>query len=287
MASLRAAATGLCTSQTIRGSARAASTRGVAPVSSPCSARIVLNPAAARPAAARRLRLSTRAEATGGSTAVATPVVKIDNFRDPFATIVTVEYGDHVGELLETITALKNLNLNIRRAKVTVHNSSSLGVNTNTFYITESDTSEKIVKSARLEEIRLTVLSSLVATFPESAVMMGGSKPTDSELTPPLGRRRAVVQTLIGVEEAPNGAASLLRITTADRPGLLVDIVRVLKDINLNVVSAEVDTVGAEARDEFFVTYHGEPLTTPMITLVTNALQYYLSLSEVAKEESY
>jgi hypothetical protein len=45
--------------------------------------------------------------------------------------------------------------------------------------------------------------------------------------------------------------------------------------------------VGSEARDEFFVTYHGEPLATPMVTLVQNALQYYLSLSEVAKEESY
>ena len=31
----------------------------------------------------------------------------------------------------------------------------------------------------------------------------------------------------------------------------------------------------------------GEPLSTPMITLVTNALQYYLSLQEVAREESY
>jgi hypothetical protein len=44
-----------------------------------------------------------------------------------------------------------------------------------------------------------------------------------------LGRRRSVVPTLINVAEAPNGAASLLKITTADRPGLLVDIVRVLK----------------------------------------------------------
>ena len=61
----------------------------------------------------------------------------------------------------------------------------------------------------------------------------------------------------------------------------------VLKDVNLNVVSAEIDTVGPTAQDEFFVTYHGEPLTTPMVTLVTNALQYYLSLAEVAKEESY
>lgn len=36
-------------------------------------------------------------------------------------------------------------------------------------------------------------------------------------------------------------------------------------------------------------THHvqGEPLSTPMVTLVTNALQYYLSLAEVAKEESY
>ena len=62
---------------------------------------------------------------------------------------------------------------------------------------------------------------------------------------------------------------------------------QVLKDINVNVVSGEIDTLGDQAQDEFFVTYHGEPLGGPMTQLVTNALQYYLSLSEVAKEESY
>lgn len=55
----------------------------------------------------------------------------------------------------------------------------------------------------------------------------------------------------------------------------------------MNVVSAEVDTIGEDAIDEFFVTYHGEPLNPPMVQLVTNALQYYLSLNEVATEESY
>lgn len=45
--------------------------------------------------------------------------------------------------------------------------------------------------------------------------------------------------------------------------------------------------MGNEAKDEFFITYHGEPLNSPMVLLVTNALQYYLSLAEVAKEESY
>lgn len=49
----------------------------------------------------------------------------------------------------------------------------------------------------------------------------------------------------------------------------------------------QVDTVGTQAKDEFFITYHGEPLNASMVQLVTNALQYYLSLAEVEKEESY
>ena len=39
--------------------------------------------------------------------------------------------------------------------------------------------------------------------------------------------------------------------------------------------------------DTFFVTYHGEPLNTSMVQLVTNALQYYLSLNDVDSVESY
>lgn len=64
-------------------------------------------------------------------------------------------------------------------------------------------------------------------------------------------------------------------ISCVPRPGLLVDVVSVLKDINVNVVSAEIDTIGNEARDEFFVTYHGEPLNGPMVQLVTNSLQVW------------
>lgn len=92
--------------------------------------------------------------------------------------------------------------------------------------------------------------------------------------THPLGpKARAVVQTTIEVRESPNGSCSILYVVTTDRPGLLVDIVSVLKDINVNVVSAEIETIGDEARDEFFVTYHGEPLNGPMVQLVTNSLQ--------------
>jgi UTP:GlnB (protein PII) uridylyltransferase len=211
-----------------------------------------------------------------------TPFLKIDNMSDAFATKVTVQLiGGEVGELLETITALKNLNLNIRRAKV---DREKQGQTLNTFYLTDAQTSEKIIKSARLEEIRMTIMNGLLAKMVDPSARF--AVPGRSETRDVLGVR-PVVKTDIAVTEAENGSCSVLKITTVDRAGLLVDIVSVLKDINLNVVSAEVDTIGFEARDEFFITYHGEPLNYSMVQLVTNALQYYLSLNEVATEESY
>lgn len=211
------------------------------------------------------------------------PTVKIDNTSDPFATKVSVEYGENLGELMDSIVALKNLGLNIRRAKLVEKGASGPR---NVFYITDAQTSEKIVRSVRLEEIRMVIIHSLVSSYPESASqLVAAVKSVDEEQKP--GYIRRVVPTTVDVDEAPNGSCSVLKITTPDRPGLLVDIVRTLKDINLNVVSAEIDTIGEEAQDEFFITYHGEPLSSSMVQLVTNALQYYLSLSEVAKEESY
>lgn len=217
------------------------------------------------------------------------PVVKIDNTSDSFATVVTVELGDQITEMLGTITALKNLGLNIRRAKVAMGEEGSSRTR-NKFYLTEATTSDKIVRSARLEEIRMTIIDSILNEFPESGTGFNyGAKDytSDDNQSKTLGRVRSVIQTTIDVSEAPNGSCSVLKIRTADRPGLLVDIVRVLKDVNMNVISAEVDTVGREAQDEFFVTYRGEPLAPPMVTLITNSLQYYLSLAEVAREESY
>ena len=106
-----------------------------------------------------------------------TPSVKIDNIHDPFATLVTVDMGGFAGEMLETvssipghmqepdlirpsitqITSLKNLGLNIKKAKLAASGET-------TFLITEAQTSEKIVKSARLEEIRMTGASQLGKT---------------------------------------------------------------------------------------------------------------------------
>ena len=47
------------------------------------------------------------------------PVVLIDNTADPLATVVTVSFGDVLGQLLDTCEALRRLGLNINRADVT------------------------------------------------------------------------------------------------------------------------------------------------------------------------
>lgn len=59
------------------------------------------------------------------------------------------------------------------------------------------------------------------------------------------------------------------------------------RDVNSFSNVLQVDTEGPMAIDQFYVSYHGEPLPGPMILLLRNSLQYQLSLAEVGKEESY
>ena len=40
--------------------------------------------------------------------------------------------------------------------------------------------------------------------------------------------------------EDESGSFSIVHVKTRDRPGLLTDIVKTLKDLNVNVISAEV-----------------------------------------------
>ncbi len=52
---------------------------------------------------------------------------------------------------------------------------------------------------------------------------------------------REKVKTHVEVTpEDETGSFSIVHVKTRDRPGLLTDIVRTLKDLNVNVISAEV-----------------------------------------------
>lgn len=73
---------------------------------------------------------------------------------------------------------------------------------------------------------------------------------------------------------------SLLYIETADRPGLLVEIIKVIADVNIDVESAEIDTEGLIAKDKFHVSYGGAALNRSMSQVLVNCLRYYLRTPE-------
>lgn len=205
------------------------------------------------------------------------PRVIIDNKSDAFATVLELSFGEKLGELLDTVAALKNLGLDISRGEVSMSGSNK----TSKFFVVDRATSEKVTASARLEEIRQTILTNMLHYHPESAEYIQAKKPKAREAES-LGRVATKVKTKITV--VPERYHSKLTVECTDRPGLLVDIVKTLKDLSLNVVSAEVDTIGAKAYDVIYITHQGAALSKNMEQLVINSLSYYLSLSE---EESY
>jgi len=237
---------------------------------------------------------ATKALAASSAEEMATsakPIVIIDNIKDPFATVVSIQFGDYLEGLIDTVAALKNLNLNIVRAKFT-----DTGSKKNRFYVTDKKSNEKILDPERMEEIRLTILRNMASYHPESVdqlavgAAIGLAKPSLKYNRSPLGpRAQSRIATKISVQEDPSadGTRSILYLECADRPGLLVDIVKVLIDLSIEVVSAEVDTEGLVVKDAFFITYRGESLNSSMVTLVENALSYYLNLAEIEGEESY
>ena len=117
------------------------------------------------------------------------PVVLIDNTADPLATVVTVSFGELLGQLLDTCESLRRLGLNINRAEVTE------GSPANTFYITDAATSEKITKSDVIESIRMTIINNMLTYHPEAAdflvegqhIDMPGDHEADEA---PLGARK-------------------------------------------------------------------------------------------------
>ena len=240
-------------------------------------------------ASARAMNVAARAavadkSVTESDPTLPQPEVCINNESDPLATVVTIKFGDYLGDLLDTTRALQNLKLNIVRAKFEVDGAK------NKFYITCSKTGEKIFSTERLEEIRMTIIENLMLYHPESVEELSTFFHAKRAAEPlsPLGARGAPsVKTEVIIHPDSHGIRSILEITTADRPGLLVDIVKTLKDVSVNVVSAKAETIGKAAHDVFAVTYHGEPLNSPMELLVVNALYYYLARAEVEREESY
>ncbi|KAJ1686273.1 hypothetical protein LUZ63_017663 [Rhynchospora breviuscula] len=205
------------------------------------------------------------------------PVVLIDQDSDPDATIVQLSFGDRLGALFDTMKALKDLGLDVTKGSVTTEAS----VTKTKFFIMRMG--RKVEDPDILETIRLTIINNLLQYHPESSekLAMGeffGIKPPEKKLD-------VDVATHVHVE-ADGPKKSLLYIETADRPGLLLEIIRIITDTNVDVESAEIDTEGLVAKDKFHVSYRGAALNSSLSQVLVNCLRYYLRRPET-EEESY
>jgi len=215
---------------------------------------------------------ATMATLEGGSDdsdVVPIPKVAIDQDSDPNATVVEVTFGDRLGALLDTMEALRNLGLNVVKANVFLDSSGKH----NTFSITRADTGRKVDDPEALEQIRLTIINNLLKYHPESSAQLAMGEAFG--IVPPIEKPDVDISTRIHIyDDGPN--RSLLSIETADRPGLLVEIVKTLSDISVAVESGEFDTEGLLAKAKFHVNYRGSALIKPLQQVVANSLRYFL-----------
>lgn len=217
----------------------------------------------------------------GGSSqetdAVPTPSVIIDQDSDQDATIVEITFGDRLGALLDTMHALTSLGLNVVKANVYLDASGKH----NKFAITNASTGRKVDDPELLEAIRLTIINNMLEYHPESSAQLAMGAAFG--VTPPVETIDLDISTHVHVyDDGPE--QSLLCVETADRPGLLVDLVRIITDINVAVKSGEFDTEGLLAKAKFHVSYNGKALIKPLQQVLENSLRY--SLRRPSTEEA-
>ncbi|KAH7515292.1 ACT domain-containing protein ACR11 [Ziziphus jujuba] len=197
------------------------------------------------------------------------PKVIIDQDSDPNATVVEITFGDRLGALLDTMDALKNLGLNVVKANVYLDSSGKH----NKFAITRADTGRKVENPELLEAIRLTIINNLIEYHPESSSQLAMG--VAFGIVPPKQEVDVDIATHISIsDDGPD--RSLLYVETADRPGLLVDLVKIITEIDIAVESGEFDTEGLLAKAKFHVSYKGKALIKPLQQVIANSLRYFL-----------
>ncbi|TYH14070.1 hypothetical protein ES288_A06G189800v1 [Gossypium darwinii] len=200
---------------------------------------------------------------------VPTPKVIIDQDSNPDATVVEITFGDRLGALWILMNALKNLGLNVSKANVYLDSSGKH----NKFAITKASTGRKVEDPELLEAIRLTIINNLLEYHPESSSQLAMGATFGVE--PPKEKVDVDIATHIRVDDdGPD--RSLLHVETADRPGLLVDLVKIITDINITVESGEFDTEGLLAKAKFHVSYKGKAIIRPLQQVLANSLRYFL-----------
>jgi UTP:GlnB (protein PII) uridylyltransferase len=143
------------------------------------------------------------------------------------------------------MAALKDLGLNIKKMSMDCTSEEAEVCSLEkVFYVTDAKTSEKVVASAQLQEMKDTIMACMMEFHPEAKEKVSKADVSVGGVVAKLGPKvDASIPTSIKIRAGARNVRSVMDLVTADRPGLLVNVVKVIKDISVNVVSAEVDTI--------------------------------------------
>nr|CAB3490932.1 unnamed protein product [Digitaria exilis] len=188
----------------------------------------------------------------------------IDQDSDHDATIVQLSFGDRLGALLDTMKALKDLGLDVTKGTVTTDST----VTQTKFHIMRFG--RKVEEPDMLERIRLTIISNLLQYHPVNIDIA----------------THVVVEDDGPKRRFDSPSSYMLYVETADRPGLLLEIIKIIADTNIDLESAEIDTEGLVAKDKFHVSYRGAKLDNSLSQVLINCLRYYLRRPET-DEDNY
>ncbi|CAI8586028.1 unnamed protein product [Vicia faba] len=103
-------------------------------------------------------------EAAGPSRATSLPLFS-HRLHKTCQIVIFWKYNYRLGALLDTMSALKSLGLNVVKANVFLDSSGKH----NKFFITKADTGRKVKDPELLEAIRLTIINNLIQYHPESS----------------------------------------------------------------------------------------------------------------------
>ncbi|MFO8155560.1 MAG: [protein-PII] uridylyltransferase [Pseudomonadota bacterium] len=152
---------------------------------------------------------------------------------------------------VRTTSVLEQLGLTVADARIVT---SRDGQTLNSFTILEEN-GESISSGERITEI-------------EAALRNGLARPIEEMVHPSHRISRQLkhfpLATRVDLREDPGNQRTVLRVETADRPGLLALIGAELLDAGLRIQNAKITTLGERAEDIFFVTDdQGRPLKDP------------------------
>ncbi|KAJ4703033.1 ACT domain containing protein [Melia azedarach] len=214
---------------------------------------------------------STSLDSEPDDDSVPMPVVVIDQDSDSDATILQLSFKDRLGGLFDMMTVLKELGLDVSKGTVNTEGPVKL----TKIFVTRLETGRRVEDPDLLEKIRLTITNNLLKYHLESSGQLAMGKGVGTK-APEKKLDVNDIDTFIQIH--PDGPKrSLLYVGTADRSGLLVEIIKIIADANIDLESAEIHTTERfVAFDKFVVSRRGAALDSYWAQVIVDLLETYL-----------